>query len=316
MRGFHQNPPDRPGWQARLLAPIAALRARALAARRKAPAFRAELPVITLQVLAGRLPAQMAAALALAQLLADGAHMVVPGPGLHRVDGTQSDLEITPEALILGAFLPVWQARDPVAGLRAAQAAGARRVLVLGEGPELRIESDRRVVLVDAARGFGNGRLWPAGPLHAPLDAALEGAAAIVAIGSRDAQTRFASRWRGALGRVPVFTGALLPLETGMSWQGVRVLAVTGASLAGSFLPALKSKGAHVIRAIVLDDADPLATTMAIRLQREAATLGAQLVTTETEALRLPPSLRHGVLSLPLRVTLDDPDGLRRFLGD
>jgi tetraacyldisaccharide 4'-kinase len=314
MSRFHHAPPDRPGWQARLLAPIATFRAYALKRRRAAPAFRAEVPIITLEPLTGRFPGQTEAALAVAQLLGGDAHLIVPGPGMHRVDGTQTDPEITAEALILGLFQPVWQTPDPVAGLRAAQAAGAPRAMVVSDGPELRVAADKRVLLVDATRGFGNGRLWPAGPLHAPLALALADAAAVLAIGPADAQARFAALWAPALGGTPLFTATLGPLETGMSWQGLRVLAVTGAELARDFLPALKGTGAQIVSRVVLDGTQPLASTMALRLQREAANLGAQLVTTETEAMRLPPALRRAVLSLPLRATLADPAGMRRVL--
>ena len=44
--GFWHRPPDRPGWQARALAPLAALYARATAARVARPGHRAQVPVI------------------------------------------------------------------------------------------------------------------------------------------------------------------------------------------------------------------------------------------------------------------------------
>ena len=72
------------------------------------------------------------------------------------------------------------------------------------------------------------------------------------------------------------------------------------------FFASLGALGAKVVRGEALGDHAALSETLLRRLESEAAYFGAQLVTTEKDAARLPPDWRPRVLTLVVRLQVAD----------
>jgi tetraacyldisaccharide 4'-kinase len=309
-----------------LLAPLAAVYG-AVAARRLArDGHGAGVPVVCVGNLtvggAGKTPLALALAGMLKSagetpfLLSRGYGGRRAGP--LRVDPAQHRArEVGDEPLLLARAAPTIVARNRVKGAQAATAGGAT-IIVMDDGfqnPSLR--KDFSVLVVDARRGIGNGRVIPAGPLRAPVEAQLDRADALVVVGSPPTEPAVAEAARKH--RVPVFHATLRPDAAAAAGLRGRALAFAGIGDPEKFFATLAQAGIAVARVRAFPDHHRYTAAEAKALCETAERDGLTLVTTEKDLARLQgdgevTELAARARTLPVTLAFDDVAAFERLL--
>jgi tetraacyldisaccharide 4'-kinase len=310
---------EAPGLVAGLLSPLGTVFDAAGRLRRAVVrSYRAPVPVICVGNLVAGGSGKTPVVLSLAGILArqgTDAQIVMRGYGGRlagplRVDAERHDAaDIGDEALLAAARAPCWVARDRAAGVRAAAAAGARAILLDDGFQNPSVAKDLSLIVVDAAYGFGNRRLMPAGPLRERIAAGLARADAIVLIDDDGGE---AANPLGSC-RLPILRAALVPVG-GERFAGARAVAFAGIGRPEKFFATLRRLGAIPIVERGFPDHHRFRAADLAALRQAAETGNAMLVTTAKDWVRLPTKWRRDIAVLDVALRWRDEDALTALL--
>ena len=154
--------------------------------------------------------------------------------------------DVGDEPLMLARTVPVAVARDRIDGVALARSQGATVILMDDGFQNPAIAKDASLIVIDGDRGLGNGCVFPAGPLRAPLRPQLDRTDALIVIGDGAAAAPVAAAI-AARGK-PVLSAHLGP--TRPRWRrsrGKRVLAFAGIGDPARFFRTLRASGIEVV---------------------------------------------------------------------
>ena len=218
--------------------------------------------------------------------------------GPHRVKADEAR-RVGDEALLLRTAAPTWVSRDRPAGARAAAEAGAD-VIVMDDGHQNpSLVKTLSFLLIDAESLFGNGRVFPAGPLREPPEAAVRRADALVSVGGAPPDSV-----RALAGAKPLLRADLV-LDASSVPKGP-LLAFAGIGRPERFFRSLARAGGEVAFSRGFPDHHPYPEAEMAALADEAAAAGARLVTTSKDHVRVPASYRDAVRAVPASMTSPD----------
>lgn len=214
------------------------------------------------------------------------------------------------EPLLLARNAPVWVSAGRDDGARAAVSYGAE-VIVMDDGHQNpSLQKDLSLIVVDAEVGFGNGCVFPAGPLREKLSASLERADAVILMKPEpgyEINDHLAAQLKGQT-VIPAY------LKTPPRAPKGKLFAFAGIGRPNKFFDSLRRRGGELVEALSYSDHHPYNQQDIQRLQTLSKEYDAQLITTEKDYIRLPKSFRKNVKVWPVTVRFEDELTLRALL--
>jgi tetraacyldisaccharide 4'-kinase len=278
-----------------LLAPVAAGYGIEAARRMKRQGARAGVPVICVGNFTLGGSGKTPTTIAVAELLIAAGHRPAlltrgyggseAGPFIvdpHNHDATK----VGDEALLLAQVAPAIVAHDRAAGASAAATNGAD-VIVMDDGLQnASLQKDFTIAVIDGTRGIGNGRVFPAGPLRAPLAAQFARVNALLVIGGSAGAAGLDNEIRAR--RLPVFHGELVPDAAAVAAAGGRpALAFAGIGNPDKFFATVTAAGIEVAERRAFPDHHRYSGEEAGDLIMQAERQGLRLVTTAKDHARM-----------------------------
>jgi tetraacyldisaccharide 4'-kinase len=314
----------KPTWASRLLTPIAAGYGAIAARRLRLVGRRVNIPVFCIGNFtlggAGKTPTAIAVARMLIVagerpfFLSRGYGGRLAGPlrvdlNTHRAD------EIGDEPLLLARVAPTIVAHHRYFGATFAQADGAS-IVVMDDGLQNPLLfKDLTIAVIDGRRGIGNGAVFPAGPLRAPLAAQIDKADALLVVGAPSATAGIEQKFRG-----PVFRARLEPDPRALeALKGQRVLAYAGIGDPDKFFATLTAAGIPPRATHSFGDHHRYTPTESEALLAHADAEGLMLLTTEKDMARLAGDPDVAALAirsqaLPVSLVLEDEPAFRHLI--
>lgn len=249
-----------------------------------------------------------------AQALSRGYGGKLEGP--LRVDtAVHTAADVGDEPLMLALDSPAWISADRIAGAQAAVAAGAKALVLDDAHQNMKLKKTLSLIVIDGeTRGdewpFGDGSVFPSGPMREPLKAGLARADGVIILLPADLP-KADRELVATFGDLPVFIARLIAAAPPPSGPQV---GFAGIAKPWKVERSLIAAGCDLVDFAPFPDHADYAPADLRFLAERAELHGAGLVTTEKDWVRLSPEWRAKIAAWPVVARFEDEAGFATFL--
>lgn len=207
------------------------------------------------------------------------------------------------EPLLLARHAPTVACADRTQGAKFIEKQPDADIIIMDDGlfnPSL--NHDLRLLVIDRALDFGNGKTIPAGPLREPLKRLLPRIDAVLTIGPELRAT------------CPSFQADIIA-NTNQIDTTKSAIAFAGIGRPEKFITTLKDAGVNIINWYSFPDHHNYTAQQIATLKTEAAEKDAILITTEKDFVRINNTERTDITPLPIDLAIKQPDKIINFIA-
>jgi tetraacyldisaccharide 4'-kinase len=210
-------------------------------------------------------------------------------------------LQVGDEALLLAKKAPTWAGHNRLLSAQRAIKQGATIILMDDGLQNNTLHKDFAILVVDTLQGFGNGKVFPAGPLRESPKNGVRKADLILAVGD------------GALPKgIPSAIRAHIKADSLVEPKSV--MAFAGLGYPEKFNRTLLSYGYDVKKFIPFPDHHPYTVIELDRLVKLAKRRKLELITTAKDFLRIPEHFKKHVTVFPVHLEIEQPSLIKESL--
>ena len=168
------------------------------------------------------------------------------------------------------------------------------------------LQPNIRLVVIDSRQKFGNGEVFPLGPNRIYFEDIKDDIDAVIYL-RNEGDTSMASE----IDFNPIITGVIKQDYSKIDLNQ-KFFAFCGIGYPKKFFDSLKNL--DVVKTKAYPDHYPYTLNAIYRLENEAQNLGAQLITTEKDLMRIPATLRRFITTVPVKIVWDNEEEIKKIL--
>jgi tetraacyldisaccharide 4'-kinase len=226
---------------------------------------------------------------------------------------------LSDEAFILAAKAPTIISKNRKEGALLAEKNGAS-LLIMDDGFQNPfLHKDFSFLVVDGEKGFGNGRVLPAGPLREPVDKGLARAQAVILIGqdktgALDLLNKLFQKQKRSL---PILKATIQPAASLVDELKEQPLfAFCGIGRPEKFYATLTQAGLKIRRTADFSDHHLYTKKELDFLQDQAQKDGLTLITTRKDAVKLPAFFQEKIKVMDIELIFENEEQLTNLMKD
>lgn len=221
--------------------------------------------------------------------------------------------EVGDEAILHAQTMPTFVSPDRVKGAKLIEENGDFDVIIMDDGfQNPHLAKDVSLVVVDGIKGFGNNRIFPAGPLRETVEDGLARADALIIMGQD--KHHLADEYKNRLPIFPArFAFSALDID---NLKTKDIVGFAGIGHPDKFFHSLEVAGLNILSRFEFADHRPYEKVDLLVLRRTAQALKAPLVTTMKDYVRLPKEWRKDIIALDGTVVWGKKDALLTFFEE